>query len=157
MSKKLSPVVLSWDELERLSDELAGKVEKSGFETELLVGIAVGGLVPLALLSRRLKVREVATITARSYSKTTNEQGKLVVSNAPQMDMRGKRVLLVDEIADSGETLKAVVEILKNKYEVGELRTATLVVNTTHCSAYPDFFVLEVDRWVNFPWEGKLV
>jgi hypoxanthine phosphoribosyltransferase len=156
MSQKLPPVVLSWARLERLSEELAGKVEKSGFNPECLVGIAVGGLVPLALLSRRLNVREVATITARSYSKTTQERETLIVSNTPEMDLRGKRVLLVDEIVDTGETLKAVVEILKNKYEVTELKTATLVVNKAHCLVFPDFSVLEVDRWVTFPWEAKI-
>ncbi len=157
MNKKLPPFILSWDQLESLGNELGKIIKESGFEPECLIGISVGGLVPLALLSRKLKIQDVATISARSYNKNTKEQEKLLISNMPQIDVEGKRVLLVDEIVDSGETLKAIMQKLSETYRIGELKTATLVVNTAHCTIYPDFFVLKVDRWVNFPWEEKIV
>ncbi len=153
---KSEPVVLSWLRIEELAVELAKNVRAGGFTPDALVGIAVGGLVPLALLARELVVKEVVCITARSYSTSDNTRGEVVISHLPEADLRGKRVLLVDEISDSGETLRAISDVLKSRYGVGELKSATLVMNSAHCLAPPDFSVLSVDAWVTFPWEEKI-
>lgn len=149
--------MLSWGRIERLAMQLAEKIEASGFKPEILVGIAIGGLVPLALLARELDVRNVVTVTARSYDNKTKLQGEIVISHMPEVHLRGKRVLLVDEMADSGGTLKVISGILTSRYEVDELKIATLVVNKENCTFPPDFSVLSVDRWVNFPWEESIV
>lgn len=142
---------LSWEDVEGLVQELAEKLRASGFEPECLIGITVGGIIPLALLADKLGTKDVATVSARSY--TAGEQGKLQVTALPEIDLRGKRVLLVDEIADRGTTLAYISELFREKYGVGELKAAVLVVNKKNCEHWPDYHAREVDRWVVFPWD----
>lgn len=97
--------------------------------------------------------KNIATISARSYAK--DKQGSLEIFNLPDINLKGKKVLVVDETADTGATLHAVAELFRKQYEVAELRTAVLVINSAHCKKLPDFHILTVDRWVVFPWERK--
>ena len=144
---------ISWNEIEELAQELADAIRASGFNPDYLFGIAVGGLVPLALLSRALKVKNVVTISAHAYEFDSTKRGELVVTHMPAIDVQGKKVLLIDEIADSGETLTHLARLLRERCNIGELKTATLVVHQEHCKSRPDFFVLATDQWVVFPWE----
>ncbi len=154
MKKKVREVHISWDKLEGLAAQLARAIKASGFKPDYLVGIAMGGLIPLALVAERLKVKNVATVSARSYDEKTKKRGKLVISHVPRLQARGKKILLVDEIADTGETFKAVSKVLRKKCGAGDIKTAAIVVNTTRCRILPDFSVMNVDRWVVFPWDA---
>ena len=144
-------VNLSWRQAEQLSKRLAKKVRASGFKPQYLVGITVSGLFPVALVAKAFDTKDVAIVSARSYSK--RRQGKLKVTALPRVDLRGKRVLLVDEIADRGTTLKHISKILIQHYKVRELKTAVLVVNEKNCETWPDFYTMKVDKWVVFPWD----
>ena len=142
---------LSWEDVEGLVKELEEKLRASGFEPECLIGITVSGLIPLALLADRLGTKDVATVSARSY--TEQEQGKLQITALPEIDLRGKSILIVDEIADRGTTLKYISELFREKYGVAELKTAVLIVNKKNCEHWPDLWVREVAEWVVFPWD----
>lgn len=144
---------LSWGRIEKLSLKLAHAVRVSGYRPQYLIGITVGGVFPLALLAKALDTKDVAVISARSYS--NRRKGKLRVTALPKVNLHGKRVLLVDEIADRGATLKHVSKILINQYKVKELRTAVLIVNKENCKNWPDYYCVAVDKWVVFPWDEK--
>ncbi|MBI4087818.1 hypothetical protein HY418_00335 [Candidatus Kaiserbacteria bacterium] len=144
-------VDLSWRQVEALAAKLADSVRAGEFKPEYLIGITVSGLFPVGLLAKQFDTKDVAVVSARSYSE--RKQGKLKVTALPKVDLCGKRVLLVDEIADRGTTLKHISEVLVNEYGVGELKTAVLVVNKKNCEYWPDFYVREVERWVVFPWD----
>ena len=143
---------VSWDEAAKASEELAQKVAASGFNPEFIVGITLGGLIPLTLIAKHLEVSEVLTIYAKSYDKL--EQKELVIKYRPNVDLRNKRVLLVDEIADSGETLRAVSKIFVDEYGA-DLKTAVLVKKNS-CPIEPDFWIIPTDEWVAFPWDEKV-
>ena len=142
---------VTWKRIERLVENLARAVRASGFKPQCIVGITVGGVFPMALIAKEFNTKEVAVISARSYSR--KRQGKLRVTALPNIDLRGKRVLLIDEMADRGTTLQYISKILVRQYKVKELKTATLVVNKKNCKYWPDFYVMEVDTWVVFPWD----
>lgn len=144
-------VDVSWEDIEQLTKELANRIRAGGFVPGHLVGITVSGLFPLGLLAKEFDTKDVVVVSARSY--TDREQGKLEVTALPKIDLEGQKVLLVDEIADRGTTLKHISEMLIREYKVKELKTATLVVNKKNCEFWPDFYVMEVDRWVVFPWD----
>jgi len=75
---------------------------------------------------------------------------------AHNIDLRDKKILLVDEIVETGITLRKIVEMIKRKYNVSELKTATMGVNKDKCLFYPDYYVFfEQGEWVKFPWEKK--
>ena len=89
---------LSWQQVEDLAAKLANAVRSSGFKPDCLVGITVSGLFPLALVAKEFDTKDVAVVSARSYNE--RKQGKLKITALPKIELRGKRVLLVDEIAD---------------------------------------------------------
>jgi hypoxanthine phosphoribosyltransferase len=144
---------LSWEETEKLTRELSQKIQAGGFRPDCVLGIATGGLIPLALIAKELNIRNVATLTASSYEK--HEQKEISIGNLPSIDLVGKKVLLVDEVAETGETLKKVSELIIEKYKVGELKTATIGLNKEKCKYPPSFVALEKNDWIVFPWEKK--
>jgi len=141
---------LSWQEMADAVEKLGVQVIDSGFKPDHLIGITLGGLVPLMLLGKQLKNRNVLTIGAQSYDKDIKRE--LEILHLPDADLSGKRVLLIDEIADSGDTLKAITAILYERYKVAELKTA-VVICKDHSAFKPDFSVISTTEWVVFPWE----
>jgi len=142
---------LSWDDIEKITDELASKIKASGFVPDYIIGITTGGLIPLYFLAKRLDCLNMLTISVNSYVK--DKKGDLKILYLPEIDLSNKNILLVDEIAGTGGTLKEISNILIDKYKVGELKTITLVV-LKDSQFYPDFYVLEEGSgWVVFPWD----
>lgn len=145
---------LSWGQIEEMSDELGEKIKASGFQADYIIGIAMGGLIPLYLVAKQLDIDTVLTISASSYEK--EEQKELKITYLPEADLRGKKILLLDDIADTGNTIKGVSEAVTSKYNISELKTATLVVNKSRCKSFPDFYAFEEpSEWVVFPWEKE--
>ncbi len=142
---------LSWEQVEELAKALASKIKAGGFRPDYLIGVTAGGLIPLALLAEELNIRSIVTISAKSYD--GNKKGKLNITYLPQINLENQKVLLIDEIAETGQTLKQISEVLTNQYKVGELKTATLAINAAQCQSRPDFFALEDNQKVFFPWE----
>lgn len=142
---------ISWAETDELVGKLASDIMRSGFKPDCLIGITVGGLIPLALLSKKLNITNVATISAHSYE--NGAQKELRITNVPNIDLKDLNVLLVDEIADSGTTLAEIAKVLRERCGARELKTATLAVRTDTCKTRPDFSTFDADRWIVFPWE----
>ncbi len=143
---------LSWEEIEKNIDKLSDKIKASGFKPDYIIGIANGGLIPLYFLAKKLGINDVLIVSASSYDK--DKRKDLKIKYIPETNLTGKKILLIDDIADTGLSLKGVVDAVINKYNVSELKTATLEVNKKRCKFYPDFYVaVEEGEWVVFPWE----
>ncbi|MCL5114568.1 MAG: hypothetical protein M1604_02175 [Patescibacteria group bacterium] len=148
-------VDLSWEEIEKMADDLAERIKNSGFKPDYLVGITTGGLVPLGLLAKRLDFESILTVSTTSYDDGHNQK-ELKVTYLPEVDLKGKKILLIDEIADSGATLEKLREIFMDRYQVKELKIATLAVNKGKSVIIPDFYALAgMGEWIHFPWEPK--
>lgn len=145
-------IKLTWDDIERLTDELATKIKVSGFKPDYIIGLTTGGLIPLYFLARKLENnRNILTISVNSYDK--NKMGNLKISYLPEIDLSNKNILLVDDIAGTGNTLKEISNILNNKYKVGELKIATIVA-LKDSKFYPDWYGTEKQEdWIVFPWD----
>ncbi len=145
---------LSWAEVEEAVEKLADKIKASGFKPDYIIGVTTGGLIPLSLLSKKLNIEKILTASASSYDK--HEQKELTITYLPKIDLKNQKVLLVDEIADTGTTLKKISEIMVGQYKVAELKTATLGANKDKYTFWPDFsVVVEQGDWVIFPWEKE--
>jgi hypoxanthine phosphoribosyltransferase len=142
---------ISWDEVEQAVENIADQIKKDGFEADCLIGITEGGIIPLGLLVKKMKIIKILTVSAKSYRK--EEQGKLDITYLPEADLKEMKILLVDEIADTGETLGNISQIFADRYGAGEIRTAALVVNRKNCKLLPDYSALSADEWVVFPWD----
>ena len=146
---------LSWDDVEKITDQLVEKIKDSSFKPDYIIGITTGGLIPLYFLAKKLDdMDNILTITATSYDKDRKKDLRILY--LPKVDLSNKKVLLVDEIAETGDTLKAISDILLNQYKVGELKTVTFGINKDKCKFYPDFYVVEgKGEWLIFPWEKE--
>lgn len=147
---------VSWDEYHGLIERLALLVHESGWAFDQILCLARGGLRPGDVLSRVFD-RPLAIMSTSSYrAQAGTVQGHLDLAQhitMPRGQLAG-RILLVDDLADSGVTIEAVVDRLKRVPEVTELRSAVLW--TKGVSRYkPDYCVefLETNPWIHQPFE----
>ena len=147
---------VSWDEYHQLIERLALKVHESGWEFDQILCLARGGMRPGDVLSRVFD-KPLAIMSTSSYrAEAGTIQGRLDMAQyitMPQGQLAG-RVLLVDDLADSGVTLAAVVERLRGMPAIRELRTAVIWVKGV--STYrPEYFVdlLATSPWIHQPFE----
>ena len=126
-------------------------VDKSrNFEPEILLAVARGGLTLSHLISQALNIRNLYTLNSIHYE-GEKKLDTFNIFNIP--DLFGvNRVLIIDDIIDSGETMKEILYILKEKYPNIEFKIATLFYKST-ALIKPDFSVREANEWIDFFWE----
>ena len=149
---------VSYDEYHNLIEKLALKVFQSGWQFDTILCLARGGMRPGDILSRVFN-KPLAIMSTSSYRADAGTvQGHLDIARfitTPKGEIAG-RVLLVDDLADTGHTLKAVFEMLKSNYApITELRSA--VIWTKGVSTFvPDYSVefLPTNPWIHQPFEN---
>jgi len=136
---------------ENFKDDTNKLIEKVvNFEAQTIVGIARGGLTLAHAMAEGLNVREVETLRTELYDQTCKRDELSIFGSCEFKDI--KRVLVVDDIADSGETLDAIMKHLQEKYQRIEFKSATLFYKET--SVYePDYWINIADDWIDFFWE----
>ena len=148
---------VSWDEYNRLVERLALIVHESDFKFNQIICVARGGLRVGDVLSRIYDL-PLAILSTHSYTAEGGTiRGELVIAEHMTMTRPrlGDRVLLVDDMVDSGHTLEAVHKELPHRFpHMTELRTAVLWWKA--CSVFkPDFYVdyLPHNPWIHQPFE----
>ena len=145
--------IVSWEDIDRMVDEVAEKISKSKFKPDLIVGIIRGGLIPARLLSDRLNVDELLFLEVKLYE-GIGVRGRRPYLKQPLIgDIKGRRVLLVDDISDTGMTLQLAQEVVAF-YMPEEVRTATLYIKPW-TGLVPDYYGEMTEKWVVFPWERR--
>ncbi|MEM3555376.1 MAG: phosphoribosyltransferase [Candidatus Micrarchaeia archaeon] len=134
-------------EVEKMCDRLAEKV-KEKFKPDCIVGVGRGGWVPAVYLSDRLGVKKLYGVKVDFYEGERRGRKPVVSQKLPINKIKGK-VLVVDDVADTGETLIVVKKMLENAKEV---KTATLHYKP-HSKVKPDFFVQKTKRWIIYPYQ----
>lgn len=150
--KYISP---SWDHIHILSVRVAKKILKSSFQPEVIVGIFRGGWVAAKLISDTLGVYDLASIEIKFYVGVGETSKKPVLTVPLLKDVRGKNVLVVDDVADTGRTLQLAIETV-NLYGPKTLRSATLYLKPRSIIT-PDYYGEVTDAWIIFPWEIREV
>jgi uncharacterized protein len=142
---------LDWEIFGELCRALAMRVSRD-FHPEVVVGVARAGVIPAAIIASMLRIPfHAITITRRDQEDQVRDRPE-IFSQVPQ-GLEGKRVLLVDEVATSGDTLRIGVAALRQAYPA-EIRTA---VTFARPRGYrPDYLALETDTTVVFPWDVKV-
>lgn len=148
LPEKAFPV--SWDQFHRDARALAWRLSARKSEWDAIVCITRGGLVPAAIISRELDIRVIETVSVASYHDYQN-QGEIKVLKPVADNLLvdgGKRVLIVDDLTDTGKTAQAVRDMLP------EAHFATVYAKPKGVPLV-DSFVTEVsqDTWIYFPWD----
>ncbi len=143
---------ISWERFEELSRELALLIAPWG--PEIILGIARGGLFPATLLSYMLR-RELYPIR---LSRRFEDQVVRPTPNwlvRPPTKVRGRRVLLVDEIADSGVTLALAAQVVRDM-GAADVRTVALYAHSW-ADPRPDYVGLLSDALLMNPWDREII
>lgn len=144
----MKPVLMSWAEVEKAVAALANMVRRE-FNPDIIVGIARGGLIPAVRLSHLLEDRLMRVIHVKYYEDIDIRKEKPEIwSDVRKLE---GRVLVVDDVADTGGTLGVVLDHIKQRTK-GEVKVATIAWKP-RSSVKPDFYVFEADKWIVFPWE----
>jgi len=144
---------LTWEVFGELCRALAVKVAHSGYEPELVVGIAKAGVIPGAVIASILGCDfSSMKISRRAGADRVRAQPR-VLSAAPR-EAAGRRVLIVDEICTTGDTLRLALAAVRS-VNPADVKTATSFVKLGGYK--PDFYAIETDALVIFPWDRQIL
>jgi hypoxanthine phosphoribosyltransferase len=132
---------------------LAQKIQLTSYKPDVVVAVCRGGLIPARILVDLLEARLLAAIQVEFYIGLGETKEQPTLKQALALPVAGKRVLLVDDIADSGKSLQYAIAYLQGQ-GAAEIKTATIYYKPQSIIA-PDFYEKETDCWVVFPWEAK--
>ncbi len=145
--------IVSWEELDRLVRVLAERLVGRRFD--VLLAITRGGMVPAGMLAYRLKLRDILVAAVEYYDETGQPGARPTFLQFPADPLlRGQQVLVVDEVWDSGTTIHAVTERVRQAG--GHPTTAVLHFKPAHSvvPGRPDVHAVETDRWVVYPFKA---
>ncbi len=140
---------LGWARYGTMANSLASMVKAKGTKFDIVIGIARGG-IPLAMvIADAIEVR-MDIINVKSYT-GIRQRGKPMILSTLTSGIKGKRVLLVDDLIEEGETMHTVLGFLSKEKPL-EIRTAVLF-KKPWSKFEPDFYLKVVDKWIVFPWD----
>ncbi|HEY4674792.1 MAG TPA: phosphoribosyltransferase [Candidatus Bathyarchaeia archaeon] len=153
MSPELEFEFATWDQIYSMLLNLADKIRKNGFNPDIIVGISRGGWAPARILSDLMDNPNLANVRAEFYLGVAETRGEPSLSQPVSTEVAGKKVLIVDEIADTGKSLKLVRRHLTEQ-GAAEVKIATVYYKPWSILK-PDYYEKETTCWVVFPWEIK--
>jgi hypoxanthine phosphoribosyltransferase len=146
--------VLTWADFGVATRELASTIHADGFAPDVVVAIARGGLTVAGALAYALDVKNCGAMNVEFYV-GIDERLDVPVVIPPTLDLvdiAGLKVLVADDVADTGYTLKLVREVLAQ--HVAEARTVVLY-RKPHSIVDPSYCWKDTDRWIDFPWSAE--
>lgn len=145
--------VPSWNQIYKMLLEIADRIRKNGFKPDIIVGVSRGGWPPARVLSDLLGNPNIANVKAEFYLGVAETKGEPSLTQPVSVNVRGKNVLIVDEVADTGKSLKLV------KKHIVEQGAANVRIATVYYKPWsivkPDYYEKETSDWIVFPWEVK--
>jgi len=137
-----------------LTLELYRKVRDSNYKPNCIVTPARGGFFPTRYYSDFSGIHEIYTIRLEYYIDVNKrEKEPRILQDLPPISLKGKRVILIEDVADSGNSLRTAVDCIK-KHDPDDLKVGVLYLKPWS-SFKPDYHVRETDAWVLFDWEQR--
>jgi uncharacterized protein len=146
--------VMGWGDLGDATRALAEQVAGDGYDPDMILSIARGGLLVGAALGYALAVKNVYTMNVEYYTGVDERlEVPRILPPAPDfVDLHDARILIADDVADTGHTLESVQDFCSGK--VGEVRIAVLY-EKPHTVVSCDYVWKRTDRWIDFPWSAQ--
>lgn len=145
--------VLGWDQFGDASRELAQTISHDGYIPDVVVAIARGGLLLSGSIAYALGVKSCGAVNAEFYTGigTRLPEPIMLPPLLDEASIVGKKVLLVDDVSDSGRTLAMVVQLL----ELTGAEVRTVVLYTKPGTVYePTYTWRRTPLWITFPWSA---
>jgi hypoxanthine phosphoribosyltransferase len=144
---------VDWNQVYSLCLQIYRRIREKNFVPDIIVGVARGGWVPARIIADFFITRHTANVKVEFYQDLFETEEHASITQPVSGQPRWKNVLVVDDIADSGDSLKTTVEHLHH-YKVAQLQTACLHVKPW-TNPLPDFYIESTKAWVIYPWEVK--
>jgi hypoxanthine phosphoribosyltransferase len=146
-------LILSWSDVYNLTLRLSEKIYESGFRPDIIVGIARGGWIPARILSDVLYADTLQNIRIEYYTDVGVKGREPKITQPLSGSLEGKSILLVDEVADTGDSLHHAIDHVE-KLGVEEQRSAVLHLKPTS-RVTPDYYMVKTTSWTVYPWENR--
>jgi hypoxanthine phosphoribosyltransferase len=146
--------VLTYEDFGRAARELAQQIVDDGFEPDIILSIARGGLFLGGALGYALDVKNLFVMNVEFYT-GVDQRLELPVVLPPTLDvvdLTGAKVLIADDVADTGKTLELVQQFCAG--HVTDARTA-VVYEKPRSLVSPDYAWKRTDAWIDFPWSAQ--
>ena len=146
--------VLGWERFGEAAQELASAVANDGYQPDIILSIARGGLVAAGALSYALDVRNLHVMNVMFYT-GVDERLDMPVVLPPvpnSVDLKDAKILIVDDVADTGATLKVVHDFCAD--HVAQARCAVLY-EKPRSLVKCEYVWQRTDRWIEFPWASR--
>jgi len=151
-----SKLKLTWIEIENYINNIYEKILESSFRPDILISVGRGGMIPTRLLSDALNISKIHLFEISKYTGVF-QKGKSKTKCEFTHNIEHSKVLIIDDILDTGETFEDVINHLK-KFNYKESRTCSLLVRGTAVlkpSYYGELLEVNDKRWIVFPWEKR--
>ncbi len=146
-------LILSWQDVYNLTLQLSERIVNSGFVPDVIIGIARGGWIPARILSDVLYASALQNIRIEYYTDVGARGKEPQITQPLTGSMANKKVLLVDEVSDTGDTLHHAIEHVEG-LGAAAVRSAVLHYKPTSI-VKPDYFMVETTSWTVYPWEHR--
>jgi len=146
--------ILTWEIFGEASRALATSIVDDGYEPDMILSIARGGLLIGGALGYALAIKNVYSMNVEFYTGVDERlEVPRILPPAPDfVDLGHARILIADDVADTGHTLRSVHEFCEG--QVAEVRSAVLY-EKPHSVVRCDYVWKQTDLWINFPWSDK--
>ncbi len=153
MSEDLEFEIPSWEQIYEMLLNLADKIRKDNFTPDIIVGVSRGGWAPGRIMSDLLENPQIANVKTEFYKGVAETKGEPIITQSISMTVKGKKNLVMDDVADTGRSLRKVRSHLLEQGAV-DVKIATIYYKPWSVT-FPNYYEKETKRWIIFPWERK--
>ena len=148
--------ILTWEVTGVACRELGRMILADGFRPDIILGIARGGLIPAGAIAYAMDCKLMISLNVEFYTGVGERLTEPVMlpSLLESSGLVDQRVLVVDDVADSGKTLRLVDEYCEHQGRVAEVRNA-VIYRKPHTITEPDYCWRTTDKWIDFPWSAQ--
>lgn len=143
----------SWDQIYEMLLNVADKIRRDRFKPDIIVGVSRGGWLPARIMSDLLENPEIANVKAEHYMGIGETKGETVVTQPISVQVKGKTILVMDDVVDTGHSL---IKVRTHLLEKGakDVKIATIYYKPWSI-IFPHYYEKETKQWVIFPWDRK--
>ena len=151
---KVPVKLVSWEDIVEWSRGLASRIEESGWKPDVIVAVARGGYVPARLLCDFLDITDLLSVQSQHWVEAARMAEKAILKFPYKLDLSDLKVLLVDDIVDTGDTLILARDFIAREWTPKELKIAALQWISPVAKIKPDYYYIEVKEWIwfQYPW-----
>jgi hypoxanthine phosphoribosyltransferase len=145
--------VPTWNQIYDMLQCQAQKIQSQNIKPDIIVGVARGGTIPARILADLLEAPRLYSVQIEFYVGIAQTTLEPALKESLTVPAAGKKILLVDDIADSGKSLKVAIAHIQEQ-GAKEIKTAT-IYRKPQSIVTPDFYEKQTTSWVVFPWDTK--